>query len=543
MARFVSMLCGLAFLLSVVAAGCCPNCGTGDNAAGPAAGPGAQDRDDQESGAPDAPKAGRLGRSLHKVLVALESTPPRSDPPVVWDPPVFEEVKGPQEEVEMERFDIGDMPDLPVELDTEILDLKPLPIDPGEEKIDDAPGELSVFGDPEPSKVPAKELGRGIGIGVGGVGGVGIGPGKGVEPGEGAKKARATVGRFGGTAQSERAVAAALKWLARHQNFNGSWTQEGYLRRCTDQTCTGPGAAKQDVGTTALGLLPFLGAGQTHKSKGPYQSHIAKGIDWLLKQQKADGDLRGNNGTMYSHGLAAIVLCEAYGMTKDEAVGKAAQKAVDFIQTAQNKQTGGWRYNPGDPGDTSVGGWQLSALKSAQLAGLKVSPECLDGARKFLKSVAAGEHGEQFKYLPTGPQPTPCMTAVGLLCSQHLGAKRGDPQMTAGARYLTEHAPDAQSRNCYYWHYGMQAMHNLSGPDWDNWNRKMRRILVESQVRDGCAAGSWDPAKPVQDVWGQQGGRIMVTSLSALVLEVYYRYLPLFKLDNDLASKPAEKTE
>jgi len=347
--------------------------------------------------------------------------------------------------------------------------------------------------------------------------------------------------RLSATRESERAIAAALKWLARHQNADGSWTQEGYRARCTDQTCTGPGAAKQDVGTSALGLLPFLAAGQTHKSKGPYQSHMDKGVAWLLKQQKADGDLRGG-GSMYSHGLAAMVLCEAYGMTKDEAVGAAAQKAVDFIQTAQNKETGGWRYNPGDAGDTSVVGWQLSALKSAQLAGLKVAPECLDGARKFLKTVAAGEHGEQFKYLPTGPQPTPCMTAVGLLCSQHLGAKRDAPQMTAGAQYLTEHAPDAQSRNCYYWHYATQAMHNLPGPTWDNWNRKMRRILVESQVREGCAAGRWDPAKPVQDLWGNQGGRIMVTSLSALSLEVYYRYLSLYKLNAEEA-KPAGKTE
>ena len=147
--------------------------------------------------------------------------------------------------------------------------------------------------------------------------------------------------RFGASRPSERGVTAALNWLARHQNADGSWSQEGYRARCTDQTCTGPGGAKQDVGTTALGLLPFLGAGQTHKSKGPYQLHVTKGIDWLVKQQKADGDLRGG-GTMYSHGLAAIVLCEAYGMTQDKVVGAAAQKAVDFIQTAQNKETGGW---------------------------------------------------------------------------------------------------------------------------------------------------------------------------------------------------------
>jgi len=76
------------------------------------------------------------------------------------------------------------------------------------------------------------------------------------------------------------------------------------------------------------------------------------------------------------------------------------------------------------------------------------------------------------------------------------------------------------------------VMHNLPGPEWDAWNRNMRRILIETQVKEGCATGSWDPLKPVPDSHGDTGGRLMITSLSALTLEVYYRYLPLYKLDN-----------
>ena len=75
------------------------------------------------------------------------------------------------------------------------------------------------------------------------------------------------------------------------------------------------------------------------------------------------------------------------------------------------------------------------------------------------------------------------------------------------------------------------VMHNFLDADWDAWNRKMRRVLIESQEREGCASGSWDPDRPTVDAWGGQGGRLMMTSFNTLTLEVYYRYLPLFQTE------------
>jgi hypothetical protein len=61
-------------------------------------------------------------------------------------------------------------------------------------------------------------------------------------------------------------------------------------------------------------------------------------------------------------------------------------------------------------------------------------------------------------------------------------------------------------------------------------------------VKEGCAAGSWDPHKPTADGHvAETGGRIMTTSLAALTLEVQFRYLPLYSLDKrDQAHRPAE---
>ena len=102
---------------------------------------------------------------------------------------------------------------------------------------------------------------------------------------------------------------------------------------------------------------------------------------------------------MYSHGIATIALCEAYGMSGDKSLHIPAQRAIDFIVESQNKKTGGWRYRPGEPGDTSVVGWQVMALKSGQMADLNVPQETLDLAKKWLASVRGkGKNNSRFAY-------------------------------------------------------------------------------------------------------------------------------------------------
>ena len=88
-----------------------------------------------------------------------------------------------------------------------------------------------------------------------------------------------------------------------------------------------------------------------------------------------------------------------------------------------------------------------------------------------------------------------------------------DPAMEEGHRYLMQNLPPANPKNCYYGFHATQVLHNLGGADWDTWNRQMRRTLIDSQVKEGCAAGSWDP-----DGAGaaEPSGRVMVTSLNCL---------------------------
>jgi len=328
----------------------------------------------------------------------------------------------------------------------------------------------------------------------------------------------------GGTTLTEAAVARGLRWLANHQNDDGSWSIDRF-NRSPGCTCTRNAGIHSDAAGTSLALLPFLGAGQTHLV-GRYQANVARGLGWLIKHQKSDGDLRadsqGNSG-MYAHGQAAIVLCEAFYMTGDEELRAPAQKAIDFIAEAQHV-AGGWRYRPGEAGDTSVVGWQLMALQSARAANLSVSPSTLELASQYLDSVSHHD-GSRYSY-QRGRNPDHVMTAEALLCRMYLGWTLDDAGLQAGLDYLVDgHLPDQAPRNIYYWYYGTQAMHHAGGPRWDRWNRQMREILVDRQQRRGHEAGSWDP----EHQHDKSGGRLYATALAVCTLEVYYRHLPLFR--------------
>ncbi len=384
----------------------------------------------------------------------------------------------------------------------------------------------------------------GRGTHVLGLGGVGAGIGTGTHPGSGGPEdgfgnrdpSGHRLAMIGGSAtkQGDLAIAAALNWFYRHQESGGSWSLSHFAHHCKGRECRGASNIRADAGATALALLCFLAAGQTHKTDGPYRDAVQRAVFWLIKRQTSDGDLSaGAEQPMYSHGLATIALCEAYGMTKDPKIGNPAQAAVAFIERAQNRDTGSWRYEPQrHDGDTSVFGWQVMALKSAQMAGLAVSSFNLENCHRWLQLVAKGDHRGLFCY-QYGREPGPAMTAVGLLCRQYLGAKANDADMIEGKEYLRAHPPensDNAIRDTYYWYYATQVMFNLGGPEWFQWNRNMRRVLTQTQCQSGCAMGSWDPERPAPDIWGMKGGRLVTTTLSALTLEVYYRYLPLYQM-------------
>jgi len=393
-------------------------------------------------------------------------------------------------------------------------------------------------------------------------------PNKGEFSGRSEAGRKALLTKYGGTKASEGSVQRGLEWLARHQNYDGSWSfDHTHIRNCD---CKQPGSLKKsNMGATAMALLGYLGHGDTHAT-GDYQKHVTAGLEYLLKHEKRDkrtgqplGDFRGNaegNSGMYIQGLVGIVLSEAYAMSQYQLrrlnsrdgttsrskvrqqrrrqlkvvrqLGAAAKRSIYFIQQAQHNE-GGWRYKPNQAGDTSVTGWQVMALASAHSAEIPIQPTTIRGVSAFLDSVQSRE-GARYGY--TGSNNTrPAMTAVGLLSRIYLGWKRSHPGLRDGVQYLSKQGPS--KNNMYYNYYATQVMHQYGGPMWPKWNEVMRDWLVETQIRKGHARGSWN----ITDPHGKKGGRLYQTCLSIMTLEVYYRHLPLYHqrdIDKDSKTDP-----
>lgn len=341
--------------------------------------------------------------------------------------------------------------------------------------------------------------------------------------GRGAGKEK-LVAASGGNAASERAVAAGLKWLMEHQMPDGGWTlAHNVSPKCRNQ-CRNPGEnVKARVAATGLALLPMLGAGQTHKT-GKYQKEVKAGLYFLVSQMKVSpqGGSLNDAGVMYSHGIASIVLCEAYAMTHDKGLFTPAQQAINFICYAQDPVGGGWRYLPRQKGDTSVVGWQVMALKSGHMGYLRIPPATVKKAFSFLDSVQANG-GANYGY--TDPGAGPATTAIGLLCRMYLGWKHDTPALEKGVKWLAAQGPHRS--NMYYNYYATQVMRHWEGEEWKKWNNAMRDMLTNTQATKGHEAGSW--CTDASDHTVRAGGRLYCTAMATMILEVYYRHLPIYR--------------
>ncbi|MCY3017723.1 MAG: terpene cyclase/mutase family protein [Planctomycetota bacterium] len=378
------------------------------------------------------------------------------------------------------------------------------------------------------------------GNGFGEVDGDGVGNGKGNFRGtfslrpDGSGRHLRIARQRGSRPDNERSVKEALQWLAYHQEPDGHWDAQKY-----------GASVKTDTAATGFALLAFLGAGHTEKV-GEHTGSVQRAVKWLKSRQAADGciwdttdDGAHHRKLGYPGAIATLAMAEAAGMANIRDTKEAAQKAVDYCaqvhQSGEGYEKGGWRYAPKEEGDLSVTGWFIMALKSAKVAGLKVPASAFDGAIKFLDRVEIRDNAggsaygsaSRYKYMANNEHANTAyrLTAIGNLARQFLGWKKEELQSSVEWFVSKGGAPsygaNGESVDLYYWYYGtMCVFQQQDDALWKRWNAEMKKALIQNQCKQGDEAGSWNPVGEFSGEWGRVGQ----TALSALCLEVYYRY-------------------
>jgi hypothetical protein len=339
--------------------------------------------------------------------------------------------------------------------------------------------------------------------------------------------------------EHEEAVERGLAWLAAHQNPDGSWTSKIGFKLNSEYRETAEGG---HVGVTALAGTAFLAGGHTPE-RGEHSEVLARALDYVLSGVQEDGYITLNGSRMYSHAFATLFLAEACGMTHRADVRAKLQKAVDFIVDTQNEE-GGWRYVPFSPeSDMSIVVCQAMALRAARNIGIRVPKSTIDRAARYVVDSAITEESQRgyhslyadevgaFNYQRNrGSRSSFPLTAAGVTALHGLGIY-SDESIRRGLDYLRKNLGSFNTQygrqrdgHYFFWYghyYGVQAMYTAGTAFqvnyWEPYFEEVRSVLLAMQEKDG----SWPNATGPGPAFG--------TSMAVLILEIPYRYLPIFQ--------------
>ena len=393
--------------------------------------------------------------------------------------------------------------------------------------------------------VPGPDTGGSAVLGMGASGtGTGLGTGLGYRD---PKRHVEGLRKYHGTPESESSVHAALDWLMRHQNSDGHWSCSRFTQECSrGGSCGGTGGMTDvDPGLSALALLAFLSGGNYPGDGLEFGNCISRGVNYLLSIQHSSGRIGPPcSREIYNHSIGTLVLAEAYMLSKDESIKAPMEKAVKYLIDAQ-QDGGGWDYTPARTGrnDTSITGFAVMALKSAHAAGVDIPWMVTWGLIEHFDRMTRDSGDVLYADQGVGVgRMGQAMVAVAAVSRQFLGWPLQSDVLTRQYELMLANLPrweilyENSFHTTYYWYYGTLALFQCGGDNWETWNSDLRDMLVRHQRPDGCARGSWDP---VEKWLGKAAGRIYVTAMNAMNLQIYYRYLPLYEQASTLNAMEA----
>ena len=333
------------------------------------------------------------------------------------------------------------------------------------------------------------------------------------------KKRLARLRSGGGKEMTETAIIRGLDWLKANQDPEGSWGGK-------DKDGEGNPKATNKDAMTGMALLAFLGHCELQDSPD-YGPTVQKAINFLTSTPP-DKPVGGGNTGSYSHPIRTYALCEAYTMTKIKKLEEFAKRAAIHVIKGQN-ESGGWAYAYGKGvaahTDLSVTGWNIQALKAAALTGISIDglDEAMDKAVEYTKKCQ--DQSGKFAY-KIGSGGKPSLTGTGVLCLQIWKNAKSEEAKKGLEWIVANQAKDWKSVNIYEWYYHAQACFQATGVSggsgfWRAWNKDFQQIVCGAQASDG----HWPGGKHYH---GESD--IYNTTMTILMLEVYYRYMPSSKV-------------
>lgn len=335
----------------------------------------------------------------------------------------------------------------------------------------------------------------------------------------------AAIGAFGGKwgEYAEAAVLRALEWLRVNQNPDGSWANSNKEAMC------------------GLGILTFLAHGETTASE-KYGETVEKAIRYLCAKQNEKGEFSKitPNGAapVYTQAICVYAISEAYGMTRIGSLKEVMEKGVQCIINGQQPGGGfdyGWKKE--SRRDTSLGGWCCQAMKAAYIAGAE-NQGLHEAMEKSIKDMKGAQREDGYFVYADGRGRITNMTAVACLSMQLLGHGE-DKEVKDGMKFLNDaDCSWDKPAECplYAWYYLSQAKFHVGGNTWSTWNNKFAPLYIRHQNPDGSwlspgVTGFKEGKDTVEREWmgSDIDSKVYATTLAALTLQVYYRFLPTYK--------------
>lgn len=328
------------------------------------------------------------------------------------------------------------------------------------------------------------------------------------------------------------AIKRGLDFLAARQNKSGAYI-EGIGRKVNNDYKATRG---EHVGVTALVGMAFLSNGST-PGRGPYGKQVQGCVDFVLSKVSSNGMVKNGDSRMYSHAFGTLFLAEVYGMAPSSKVRKGLERAVKLVVSAQNEQ-GGWRYMPSvKDSDISITVCQVQALRAARNVGVKVPAKTIRKAIEYVRKSyvrpGTAHHRrvggfwyqvyENYRYKPS--RTTFPLTAAGVTALYGAGIYDGE-EIRGGLRYLFElrnRPPAHEMRRSFDYFYGhyyaiqafFQAGDGGERPYWSMWYPWIRDQIVMGQNPNGS--------------WKDKVGANYATAMACIILQIPYRYLPIFE--------------